>query len=62
MRPVSLIVLVPGGASNSATVSSYEDLLFCIRKMRLVAVIILVPVRASSSATVSNYEADGLFI
>ena len=44
MRLVALIILVPGRASNSATVSSYEGFKFCIQKMRLVALIILAPV------------------
>ena len=56
MRLVALIILVPGRASNSATVSSYEGSKFCQKKMRLVALIILVPERASNSATVSSYE------
>ena len=56
MRIVALIIWVPGRASYSATVSSYEGFKFCIQKMRLVALIILVPGRASNSATVSSYE------
>ena len=55
MRLVALIILVPGRASNSATVSCYEGSKFCIQKIRLVALIILVPGRASKSATVSSY-------
>ena len=56
MRLVALIILVPGRASNSATVSSYEGCKFCIQKMRLVALIMLVTGRASNLATVSSYE------
>ena len=46
MRLVALIIFVPGRASNSATVSSYEDFKLCIYKMRLVALIMFVPGRA----------------
>ena len=51
-----LVILVLGGASNSATVSSYEGLPIFIPKLHLVALIILVLARASNSATVSDYE------
>ena len=56
MRLVALIILVPGRASKSATVSSYEGFKFRMQKMRLVGLMILVPGRASNSATVSGYE------
>ena len=55
MRLVALIILVPGRASNAATVSIYGSEVLHI-KMRLVALIILVPGIASNSATVSSCE------
>ena len=56
MRLVALIILVPGRASNSATVSSYERFKFCIQKIHLVTLIALVLGIASNSAAVSSYE------
>ena len=60
MRLVALVILVPGRASNSATVSSCAGSTFCIYKMRLVALIMLVAGRGSNLATVSREAAkDG---
>ena len=62
MRLVVLILLVPGRASDSANVSSYEGFKFCIQEIRLVALIILVPGKASNSATVSISEGLKFYI
>ena len=53
---VALIALVPGRASSSATMCSYEGVRCCIWGMRRVALIALVRGSVSISAAVSSYE------
>ena len=52
---LTLIILVPGRAANSATMSSYEGYKFCMQKVRLSTLMILVPGRPANSAIPSTY-------